>query len=254
VLPGNRALVHHAQVLIAPPGIGTEIESWRGEFWHFADFAPGLAPSVLPSGMARRAPAGWHLYLTMHYVTTGTAGSDQTRIGMIFTDHATSAVYTCNIRDDQFTLAPFEADRRVEHDWRVPNDILLLALFPHMHLRGRSFSYEALYPNGQQEFLLNIPHYDFMWQQRYVLAEPKRLPAGTVIRASAVYDNSAANPVNPDPSATVKYGKQTTDEMFNGYVDFAIPRSTPPKFVWAGLAISVLWLLHRRWKPQPTAS
>ncbi len=70
----------------------------------------------------------------------------------------------------------------------------------------------------------------------------------------AVYDNSAANPVNPDPAATVKYGKQTTDEMFNGYVDFAIPRSTPPKFVWAGLAISVLWLLHRRWKPQPTAS
>src|SRR5207248_2886230 len=83
--------------------------------------------------------------------------------------------------------------------------------FPHMHLRGKSFRYEALYPDGKSEILLDVPRYDFNWQHRYVLAEPKRLPAGTRVRCIAHYDNSADNPANPDPSATVRAGQQTTD-------------------------------------------
>ncbi|HEY1783997.1 MAG TPA: redoxin domain-containing protein, partial [Pirellulales bacterium] len=248
ILPGNRTLVHHAQATIGPPGKADEIRAGLGEFWHFADYAPGLAPSVLPAGMARRAPAGWHLYLTLHYVTTGLAGSDQTSIGMIFTDSAESAVYTHNISTDQFTIPPGEPNLRVEHNWTVPDDILVLALFPHMHLRGKSFTYEALYPSGASEFLLKVPRYDFMWQQRYVLAEPKRLPAGTTIRAVAVYDNSADNPANPDPTATVRYGDQSTDEMFNGYVDFAIVPHARLQFQWAAIAVGGLWLAGRRWK------
>ena len=136
----------------------------------------------------------------------------------------------------------------MEETWVVPSDILVLSLFPHMHLRGRSFTYEALYPNGDSEFLLKVPRYDFMWQQRYVLEQPKRLPAGTILRAVAVYDNSAANPVNPDPAATVTYGPLTTDEMFNGYVDFAIVHPDRAKYEWAAVAVGVLWLLRRRWK------
>ncbi len=237
IVPGNRTLVHHAQAVIGPPGKAKEIASGLGEFWHFADYAPGLAAFVLPDGMALRAPAGWHLYLTMHYVTTGLADSDQTSIGMTFTQPPVSAVYTHNIITDQFTLAPFTADQRVEQSWTVPSDVVLLSLFPHMHLRGRSFTYEAIYPSGDSEFLLKIPRYDFMWQQRYVLEQPKRLPAGTIVRAVALYDNSAANPVNPDPAATVKYGLLTTDEMFNGYVDFAIVRPERAKYEWAALAV-----------------
>ncbi|HEX4147241.1 MAG TPA: redoxin domain-containing protein [Pirellulales bacterium] len=254
IAPGERSLVHHAQAVIGPPGKAEEIQSGRGEFWHFADFAPGLAPSVLPDGMARRAPAGWHLYLTMHYVTTGLADSDQTSVGMIFTDTATDAVYTHNIVTDQFTIPPGEPHLRVEQCWTVPQDILVLALFPHMHLRGKSFSYEALYPNGRSEFLLKIPSYDFMWQQRYVLKQPKRLPAGTIVRAVAVYDNSADNPANPDPTATVKYGRQSSDEMFNGYVDFAIIRPARPHVEWAALTVGCLWLARRRWKSKRTGA
>jgi hypothetical protein len=100
--------------------------------------------------------------------------------------------------------------------------VLLLAYFPHMHLRGKSFRYTAEYPDGQTEILLDVPRWDFNWQHRYVLAEPKRLPRGTVVRCMAVYDNSADNPSNPDPSVTVLAGKQSWDEMFNGYFEWAL--------------------------------
>ena len=95
-------------------------------------------------------------------------------------------------------------------------------MFPHMHLRGKSFRYEAVYPDGRVETLLDVPRYDFNWQHRYELAEPKRLPAGTTLRCIAHYDNSRDNPANPDPDATVRAGKQSWDEMFNGYYDVAL--------------------------------
>src|SRR5206468_3347285 len=87
--------------------------------------------------------------------------------------------------------------------------------------RGKSFRYEAAYPDGTREILLDVPRYDFHWQHRYALAQPKRLPAGTTLHCIAHYDNSAANPANPDPSASVRTGPQSTDEMFNGYFDVA---------------------------------
>src|SRR5207248_3158939 len=103
----------------------------------------------------------------------------------------------------------------------------LLALFPHMHLRGASFEYEATYPDGRRELLLSVPKWDMDWQHRYVLAEPLRLPSGTKLTATAHYDNSAANPNNPDPDAEVRTGPRTDDEMFNGYYDFCLAEAAP---------------------------
>src|SRR5205807_1854307 len=124
--------------------------------------------------------------------------------------------------DEDLCIPPHAADHRVEKSCRFPKDALLLSFFPHMHLRGKSFRYEADYPDGSQEILLDVPRYDFNWQNKYVLAEPKFLPAGTVLRCVAHYDNSRNNPNNPDPDATVRAGKQSWDEMFNGYFDFVL--------------------------------
>ena len=131
--------------------------------------------------------------------------------------------------------------------------MLLLARFPHMHLRGVSFQYEATYPDGRTEILLSVPKWDMAWQHRYVCAEPLRLPAGTVLTATGVYDNSAANPNNPDPAAEVRAGPQTTDEMFNGYYDYCLAdqdltRPHWPRWAWGGavalLGLVALW----RWR------
>jgi hypothetical protein len=86
-------------------------------------------------------------------------------------------------------------------------------------LRGKAFRYEAIYPNGDHEILLDVPNYDFNWQNSYVLAKPKILTKGTQLHCVAYYDNSKNNPSNPNPDATVRWGDQTWEEMMIGYFD-----------------------------------
>src|SRR6185437_3669155 len=104
-------------------------------------------------------------------------------------------------------------DYRLEATHRFDEDTLLYTLQPHMHLRGKSFRFDALYPDGSRETLLDVPRYDFNWQLTYALAEPKLLPEGTRLHCTAVYDNSSDNLVNPDPTAAVMWGDQTWEEM-----------------------------------------
>jgi hypothetical protein len=92
-----------------------------------------------------------------------------------------------------------------------------------MHLRGKSFTFRAVYPSGAAETLLEIPHYDFNWQPYYYLESPKPLPRGTRIEAVGVFDNSSNNPANPNPSATVLWGPQSWEEMLIGWFDIAVP-------------------------------
>jgi hypothetical protein len=94
-----------------------------------------------------------------------------------------------------------------------------------MHLRGRDFRFEALYPNGRTETLLEVPRFDFNWQYDYRLLEPKPMPRGTRICCTAHYDNSPANPVNPDPAAIVRWGDQTWQEMMIGYLHITRPKA-----------------------------
>jgi hypothetical protein len=92
-----------------------------------------------------------------------------------------------------------------------------------MHVRGKAFSYEALYPDGKREMLLDIPRYDFNWQTNYELTEAKTLPPGTRVHCVAHWDNSDNNLANPDSSARVNWGDQTFEEMMIGFFDVAIP-------------------------------
>jgi hypothetical protein len=92
---------------------------------------------------------------------------------------------------------------------------------PHMHLRGKDFLYEAIYPDGKTEVLLSVPRFDFYWQAIYRLAEPVVLPVGTRIHCVAHFDNSSRNPNNPDPTRVVSWGDQTWQEMMIGWIDIA---------------------------------
>jgi hypothetical protein len=243
IQPGSRAVVHHCNVFLKPPG-AADPEFTPGTLGSFclAAMAPGTPAMVLPPGMAKRIPAGWRIVFVIHYAPNGTAQTDQTRLGLTFAPGRTvrHEVVTRLLYDPDLKIPPHAADHRVEQSWQAPADLLLLAMFPHMHLRGKSFRYEAAYPDGTRETLLYVPRYDFNWQHRYVLAEPKRIPAGTTLRCIAHYDNSAANPANPDPSATVRAGKQSSDEMFNGYFDVAL--AGPPETQSQGMrALASLW-------------
>ncbi|MFO0799738.1 MAG: redoxin domain-containing protein [Gemmataceae bacterium] len=226
VRPGNRRVVHHCSVFVVPPSAVAADGSASADgpdSVFLVTFTPGCGPSCLPDGLARRVPAGWRLLFVVHYSPVGTPETDRTQLGLQFVpaDRVRKEVGTVLLADPGLTIPPHAAAHRVERTWTADRDYELLSMFPHMHLRGKSFRYAAEYPDGSAEVLLDVPAYDFNWQHRYDLVGPKRLPAGTVVRCTAVFDNSAANPFNPDPGATVRAGQQSWDEMFNGYFDVA---------------------------------
>jgi hypothetical protein len=132
------------------------------------------------------------------------------------------------LTNDHFAIPPGADDYRVEARGTLPNDATLLSFLPHMHLRGKRFEYNIVYPHGRIETLLRV-RWDFYWQMSYRLAEPMALKAGTMLQAVAWYDNSKNNPHNPDADAEVRWGDQTYDEMMVGFFDLAVPANMGKK-------------------------
>lgn len=229
IQPGNRAVVHHVLMFAGSPEDVGEVFRGGAHGYHGA-YVPGQRVQPYPPGMARRIPAGSRLIFQVHYTPTGSEQLDQSRVGMIFVDPATVQyeVRTASALNSDLRIPPHEANYRAEAAGpRFPANARLLALAPHMHLRGKSFRYEAVLPGGNRITLLEVPRYDFNWQTAYRLAEPMELPAGTRMHCIAHFDNSAENLNNPDPTQTVRWGDQTWDEMMIGYYDYVVPVGTP---------------------------
>lgn len=220
--PGNRAVVHHIIVFVKAPGENEKEVILRSSF--LASTAPGGQPMILPNGLAKKIPKGSQLLFQMHYTTNGKAQTDKSEIGLVFADEkeVQAEVKTDFSGTFAFLIPPHAADHKVTASNTFNQDAMLLAMYPHMHVRGKAFRYEAHYPDGNKEILLDVPNYDFNWQNTYTLKEPKFLPAGSSIQCVATYDNSAENLNNPDPSQTVHFGDQTWDEMMLGFFD-AVP-------------------------------
>ncbi len=218
--PGNRAIVHHIILgLQQGGGRGRQVGDVHSE-WLTAT-APGARPLVLTDGHAKLIPAGSKLVFQLHYTPNGTPQTDRSSVGLIFTDakNVKHQVGTDQAGNRGIRIPAGEANYKAEGLQNFSRDMNLLAFFPHMHLRGKSFRYTAVYPDGQEEILLDVPRYDFAWQNAYELAEPKLMPRGSKLRCEAVFDNSAANLANPDPTSAVRWGDQTWEEMMIGYFD-----------------------------------
>ena len=232
VRPSARDVVHHAVAYIREPGSGWLRDRPMGVPFALHTFTksdilmvytPGSNVESLPDGMAKKIPAGSDIVLQMHYTSKGKPRADQTRIGVIFArTQPSKAVYTLQLNNDRFAIPPGDPDCRVTVSGTLPNDALLLSLFPHMHLRGKGFEYMMVEPNGRATMLLKVNDYDFNWQLTYKLGPPLALKAGTRLTAYGYYDNSANNPRNPDPTAEVHYGEQSWEEMMIGFFDVAI--------------------------------
>jgi len=241
--PSSLARVHHAVVYIRPPDstwlrhapIGepftastlTDEQERRQAHETTSDlllvYAPGSAPDLWTDGMAKFVPAGSDLVFQMHYTTNGEAAADETSVGLVFAKTPPrQRVITLQLNNHALIIPPEADNFRVEVQGTLPNDAVLLSLFPHMHLRGKRFEYDIVHDDGSVETLLRV-NYHFHWQLSYKLAQPRELKAGTKLRAVAWYDNSKNNPHNPDPEKTVTWGDQTSDEMMVGFFDVAVP-------------------------------
>ncbi len=221
VIPGSRSVVHHAICFVRPP----DGSRFRGVGWLTA-YVPGQRSVTLPPGAARLVPAGSKLVFQMHYTPTGTEQQDLTKIGLLFgrDEDVTHEVFTIVAIDQDFEIPPHAAHHSVSATvaWLPPSG-QLYAIIPHMHVRGKSIQISSLRGDTKQ-ILLDVPHYDFNWQHSYYLAEPLPLSSIDKITMTATFDNSAANPTNPDPTKTVYWGDQTWQEMAIAFLEVSEPR------------------------------
>ncbi|MFP6877510.1 MAG: hypothetical protein VCA37_11825 [Roseibacillus sp.] len=225
VLPGNREVVHHCLVFLG--GYFQTLIQGAGLNGFFAGYVPGTRTYAFPADTGKFLRANSTLTFQMHYQTNGRAQTDQTKLGLYFHSTPPTREYrTVAASTTSISIPPGESEyiRQAEIVLSATEETILYELSPHMHFRGARMEYEAFYPRGGSEMLLSVPHYLFDWQLIYRLAEPKVMPAGTIIRARGAFDNSDRNPYNPNPAATVPFGQQSYDEMFIGYINFGQPR------------------------------
>jgi hypothetical protein len=238
--PGNRAAVHHAAIFVRPPGskwmpdlkagvpYGTRNQRWfigRSQDDELVGFyVPGGMPYTLKPGQAKLIKAGSDLIFQIHYTPNGKPGSDRSRVGFVFARKPPEQrIYSLTITNVKLVIPPMVADFPFQAAFTLPREVTLVAMNPHMHVRGKSFEFRAVFPNGENQLLLRVPNYSFNWQLYYYLANETVLPKGTRIECHARYDNSPNNPLNPDPRAEVRWGDQTWEEMLVGTVELGIP-------------------------------
>jgi hypothetical protein len=215
--PGAPDVVHHVLIAIQEPNGDIDERSY------LAVYVPGDTPSVYPDGYAKRLPSGATLVFQLHYTPNGKERFDRSRLALVFADEPPLfEVVTDAVINDEFEIPAGAPAYEVRASRTLNADTGVVALFPHMHLRGKDFRYVAHFPDGTEEELL-FSHYDFAWQESYILPDPMLLPSGTRLECIGHFDNSAANPHNPDPSETVTWGEQSFEEMFIGFYDKVVP-------------------------------
>jgi peroxiredoxin len=213
ILPDNLSTVHHCNMMFF-----TLKEGFRQANF-VTGYVPGGDPLSVKGGVAFRMPKGSSPALQIHYVSTGKPEKCRISVGFKYADGVVQKrLQHLLVYERSFEIPPGAPAHRVESTRTLNCDAIGLALFAHMHKRGRDMSFTAHYPDGTDEMLLMVPNYSFDWQMPYRWeAGKKRFPKGMRLETVAHYDNSTFNPYNPDPKATVREGQQTKEEMMNGY-------------------------------------
>lgn len=224
VIPGNKEVLHHILATIQyPEDYEMPVSRERGPWLDgvFATWAPGAEPEVFPEGTYRTIPKGSTLHVQLHYTTNGKEQADISKLGLYYADdEAGKEFVSLGPADFKIKIKPHLKEQKFVAEEHFDKDLTLYGMFPHMHFRGKSMKYTLIYPDQSEEVLLNVPNYSFNWQRYYYLMNPKYIEAGSTLRVEAVYDNSAQNAFNPDPSKTIYFGEQTFDEMMIGYISF----------------------------------
>ncbi len=191
-------------------------------------WAPGASPAFLPEGIGRPLQKGWDVVLQVHYHPDGQSRSDRSRVGLYFAKKPISRVaLNFPLNNRQIDIPAGDEHYVRTMTMTLPRNAELIGITPHMHLIGQSMKVTATLPTGEVEQLIDVPQWDFRWQDQYRYAEPLTLPAGTRIDAEAVYDNSEHNAQNPNmPPKRVVRGEQTTDEMCLVFLQVVVDKQT----------------------------
>ncbi|MFN3529538.1 MAG: T9SS type A sorting domain-containing protein [Bacteroidia bacterium] len=239
--PGNKKIVHHAILGIDLSGQGRIRDSLAPgygytQFFGFGfqptednwyGWAPGAAAKYFPANIGKQLPAGADILVQMHYAPSPIAEYDSSSINLFYdrSNEVSRLEQIAFISPQNLTNGPFfipaNAKRTFNGRFRINAEISLLSVFPHSHLIGTDWKVFAVRPGNDTVNLISIPEWDFNWQGFYYFPRLIRLPANSWIYAEASYDNTAANPNNPNsPPQNISWGENTTDEMYLCYFGF----------------------------------
>jgi thiol-disulfide isomerase/thioredoxin len=213
IKPSNNAVVHHCNMAYVALG-----EQFSDENF-ITGRVPGGTAFTLADGLGFKIPAGSVIGLQIHYTTTGKEEKNRMQVGFRFPRYTVrQELHHMQVTTRKFEIPPHAAAHPVKAVRTLPVDATGLAMFSHMHLRGKDMTFKALFPDGKEETLLSVPNYHFDWQQNYRWQPgTKKFPKGTKIEVTAHFDNSKFNPYNPDAKQAVRFGPQTVHEMMYGF-------------------------------------
>ena len=270
VKPGNARVVHHMKAIIRPPNSTWLANVPEGELYVpqrgeggdrstpqpsasgplpvqdiLAKYNPGVAgQNFTVGGAAKFVAAGSDIVFEIHYTTTGKPETDRSMVGIVLADAPPSVRHltVTGTNNANIDIAPGDPNYEIQGEATLAADAKLVWVQPHQHYRGRYFEMQVEYPNGERKTVLRVPNYRFDWQVGYELAEPLDLPKGTKLLTVGRYDNSAANKFNPDPSARVRFGLQSNDEMHVAFMGVLVDATADPRGIFM-----------RRGRPVPAA-
>ena len=233
IRPGLPRVVHHANVYIDRarsaraqektsgagfPGMDVVIERtvFDPDDGHFLYWKPGGIPYSEPDGFSWRLDPGNDLVLNAHMQPDGKPEQVRPQIGLYFTDKPQTRfpMLVQLEHDGVLDIPPGDRDFVISDDFKLPMDVQVLAIYPHAHYLGHVLEAYATLPTAGRKTLIRISDWNRNWEAVYRYREPVFLPAGTTISMRFHYDNSAANPRNPNhPPKRVRAGNRATDEM-----------------------------------------
>jgi len=221
IVPGDAKVVHH--VLMGSAEKAPEENDRESVFENYImGYAPGNESAHMPEGTGVFVPVGGVYQFQLHYTPTGVATTDTTRVALYFAKETPDNFLRQQVvLNPRLKIPPNNPAHTETAYFEFWDDATIYSLVPHSHYRGKSSSFELVYPDGDRELILSVPNYDFNWQRTYSFTEPKVVPKGTKIVHQTTYDNSAKNPSNPDPDREVPWGLQSHDEMLYGSVSFS---------------------------------
>jgi hypothetical protein len=233
--PSYRPVVHHSIVAEDKFGAARRVAQGAGAYPCFGGFGfpapgyigfwkPGIQPHREPPGVARFLKKGSDVVVQVHFHPAGHPAEEQIALGLYFAKQPPEYIpFDLSLGTFDIDIPAGEPNHKVSSFVFVPENIEVLSIIPHCHLLCRAVKVSAALPSGGSLPLIYIQDWDFNWQQQYWYKSPVFLPQGTRVEMEMTYDNSAANPRNPNhPPKRVTWGEQSTDEMAEIHLE-AIP-------------------------------
>lgn len=228
----GRRVVHHASTFLIQTGDSTVVNNAGQPITideavgaRLGQFAPGKPGDIFPENTGILMKAGSRVRFNVHYYASGEETRARTSVGVVF--YPKGVVPKYRVIDPNMGALLTDIDippntvTRHDHYFPLRKPVRIISYQPHMHMRGKAQTMEAIYPDGRTEILSSVDRFDFNWHIPYIFEDDAAplLPAGTIIHYIGIHDNTASNPRNPDPTQWVGYGDRSIDDMFQVHVN-----------------------------------